>query len=119
HVKSLGAGQTLMTGLAILDPYTRMETPDNDNNFEVQDQPMQMNLGTAYNLDLGLLLNLTFSLDYRDVHQAKEGSEYSEDLRLGVEVATPIVQFLGGYSGGKYSYGVKGDIGFFDAYLGF
>lgn len=119
YAKSMAGGQTLYTSLAILDPYTILHTAENANDFEVQDQPMQVNLGMAYNLNLGVLLDLTFSVDVKNIHQAKTGSGYIDDTKLGIDIGNPLLRVMAGYSSGYYSYGVQADLGIIDVYVGF
>ena len=119
HVTSMGSGQTLFTSLAILDPYTKLHTEDNVNDFEVQSQPMQVNLGMAYNIDFGALLDVTFSTDVKNIHQAKQANGYGEDIKLGVDIGNPLLRVLAGYNAGYYSYGAQVNLGFVDMYAGF
>ena len=118
YAKSLSGSQTITAGLAILDPYTILHTEDNPDDLEVQSQPMQVNLGAAYNLDLGALLDLTFSIELKNIHQQKTGSGYGDDTKFGIDIGNPVMRALVGYNSGYYSYGVQFNLGLLDIYLG-
>lgn len=119
YAKSMGAGQTIMLSAALLDPYTLLHTEENDDDREVQPQPMQFNMGGAYRFDFGALLDATLSVDLRNYHQQKVGAEYLRDTRLGLDIGNPFLRVLAGYNGGHYSYGLKTSLGIIDLLVGF
>jgi hypothetical protein len=109
---------TLMASLAILDPYTILHTESNPNDYEVQDQPMQVNLGVGWKLDFGPALDVTVSADLRNIHQQKVGSEYQRDFKFGIDVGTPVLRVLAGMNSGQYTYGIQTNLGIIDMFLG-
>lgn len=116
--KSSGSSK-YMVSLAILDPFTILHTEDNPKDKEVQPQYGHVNLGAAWQLDLGAALDLTMSLDMRDIQFLKEGSEYQRDLRFGIEIGLPILRVLAGINSGYYTYGIKTNLLLLDTYIGF
>jgi hypothetical protein len=116
--KSSGASK-YMVSLAILDPFTILHTEDNPKDKEVQPQYGQVNLGAGWELELGAGFDLTLSLDLRNIHQIKEGSEYQRDLKVGLEVGTPVLRALAGINSGYYTYGIQTNLFLINTFLGF
>lgn len=112
------AGGTFSAGLSFLDVVTTLETEDNDNNAEVQDQPMQVNFGTAYNMKLGTGLDFTLSADIRGLSREME---LARRLNLGFELGlTPALSLMAGLNAvDNYSYGLQFNTGLINIYAGF
>lgn len=115
--KSSGAS-SYMVSLAILDPFTILHTEDNPKDKEVQPQYGQVNLGAAWKMDLGAF-DFTMSLDLRNIHQVKSGSEYQRDLKAGIEIGTPVIRALAGINSGYYTYGIQTNLFLINTFLGF
>lgn len=113
-----GAGQTFSAGLALLDVYTLLHTASNDDDIEVQNQPMQINFGTAWMASVGGGFDLTLSADIRNLESQME---LMKRVRLGMELGlTPAISILAGLSGvDNYSYGIKANLGLIKTYIGF
>lgn len=116
--KSFGPSNFFVS-LAILDPYTKMNTRDNEKNLEVQAQPMQINLSSAWELKIGPIIDLTLSAEVYNIHQKKEGDDYIRDFKMGLEIDTPFFDIFGGMNSGYYSYGIKTNLFLLDIQLGF
>ncbi len=117
YVKSNGS-QTFSLGLAILDIYTVMHTKDNPDNLEVQDQPMRINLGSAWKATMGAGFDLTVSADIKHLEQQME---LMRRVHLGVEVGiSPALSIMAGVNAiDNYSYGLKLNTGLIKIYAGF
>lgn len=108
--------QTISVGLAMLDVYTKLSTESNPGNREVQPQPMQVNLGTAWNVEIGPGLDFTLSGDLRNLEQQMD---FMRRVRLGMELGlTPALSVMGGLNAGQYSYGLKLNSGLLKIYAG-
>lgn len=116
YAKSSGP-TTFTAGLAFLDVITKLETEDNEDNFEVQPQPMQVNFGTAMKASAGAGVDLTVSLDVKHLEQRME---LMRRLYLGAELGlTPAFSLLAGINGqDNYSYGLKLNTGLLKFYVG-
>lgn len=115
YVKQSGSGMLTM-GLAILDIYTILHTDKNDENREVEKQPMVINYGASYSLQASGF-GLKFSGDIRNLEQQME---FMKRVRLGTEIMiSPALSVLAGYNSGGYSYGIKADTGLINIYAGF
>ncbi|MEX1099632.1 MAG: hypothetical protein WEB87_04360 [Bacteriovoracaceae bacterium] len=116
YIKTSGP-QTFSAGLALMDVYTKLHTESNPDDREVQPQPMQVNLGTAWKVDLGAGVDFTVSGDVRNLEQQME---FMRRIRLGTEIGlTPALALLGGLNAGQYSYGVKLNTGLLTIFGGF
>jgi len=112
------AGATTFTmGLAVLDPYTQLQTESNENDLEVQTQPMRINFGSAVNLDVGGGFDLTVSADIRNLESQME---FMKRVRLGFDIGfSPLVSIMAGYNSGLYSYGIKANLAILEVVFGF
>ncbi|MBD67108.1 MAG: hypothetical protein CME62_18045 [Halobacteriovoraceae bacterium] len=117
YIKSNG-GTTFSAGLAFLDVVTNLQTEDNENDYEVQSQPMQVNFGTSYAQKLGEAIGYTLSVD---IKRLSENVEFMRRVHLGGEVnLTPALSVLAGMNAlDNYSYGLKLNMGLVKAYAGF
>lgn len=117
YVNSSGA-QTFALGLSVLDAYTLLHTESNDDDFEVQPQPMRIHLGSAYTLSGAGGFDMTFSADIKHLEQQME---LMRRLHLGFEVnLSPALSVLAGLNSvDNYSYGVKLNTGLLKVFLGF
>lgn len=117
YVNSSGTN-TFTAGLAFLDVFTNIITEDNEQDLEVQDQPMQVNFGTAYQFKVGGGFDLTISADIKHL---SEQVELARRFNLGLEIGlTPMLSVMAGLNAvDNYSYGIKFDTGLIRAYAGF
>lgn len=117
YVNSTGSS-TFTAGLAFLDVYTNIITEENEQDLDVQEQPMQVNFGTAYQLKVGGGFDLTISADIRQLSQQME---LARRLNLGLELGlSPMLSIMAGLNAvDNYSYGIKFDTGLIKAYAGF
>lgn len=117
YVNSTGSG-TFSAGLSFLDILTNIQTEDNVDDLEVQDQPMQVNFGSAYKMKLGPGLDFTLSADIRGLSQQME---LARRLNLGFELGlTPALSILAGLNAvDNYSYGIQFNTGLVNIYAGF
>lgn len=108
---------TFTAGVALLDIYTKLHTDSNEDDKEVQAQPMQVNAGAAMKMDFGGGLDFTISGDIRNLEKELE---VMRRVRLGLEVGlTPAFSLMGGINANQYSYGVKLNSGIISIYTGF
>ena len=113
-VKKFGPS-TFTMGLALLDVYTILHTNSNDEDLEVQPQPMRVNLGTSYALEAAGL-GIRVSADIRNLEQQ---IAFMRRVRLGLEIMmTPALSILTGFNSAGYSYGLRLNTGLIDTYLG-
>jgi hypothetical protein len=117
YAKSNGSS-TFTAGLALLDIYTLLQTESNEQDFEVQTQPMQINFGTAWMAKFGGGFDLTISADIRNLERQME---FMKRVRLGTEIGiSPAISLFAGLSGlDNYSYGVKANLGIIKVFTGF
>lgn len=116
YIKTSGAS-SFSAGIALLDVYTKLHTESNEMRREVQDQPMQVNVGAAWKASLGPGFDFTLSGDVRNLEQQME---FMRRIRLGAEIGlTPALSILGGINANQYSYGVKLNTGLISIYGGF
>ncbi|MBT4790366.1 MAG: hypothetical protein HON90_02245 [Halobacteriovoraceae bacterium] len=117
YINSSGA-QTFSAGLAILDLYTILHTESNTDDLEVQTQPIQVNLGTAWQVSAGAGFGFTVSADIKHLEQQME---LARRVHLGLELElTPALSLLGGINAvDNYSYGLKFNTGLIKIYAGF
>lgn len=117
YVKQDG-GNLFSVSLALLDIYTKLTTDDNPDDYVVQDQPMQINLGSALVTELGGGFGFKVSADIRNLESQME---LVRRLRLGVEVdLSPALSILAGVNAlSGYSYGAKVNLGLLKVYAGF
>ncbi len=110
-------GSTFMVGLALLDVVTNIQTEDNVNDLEVQDQPMQVHLGSAWKGSVGGGFNVTVSADIKNL---SEQMEFARRLHLGAEVSlSPALAIYAGVNAvDNYSYGLKFNAGLVKAFAG-
>ncbi len=110
--------QAFSAGLVFQDIYTLLHTEDNDDDLEVQPQPMVVNFGTAWMATLGAGFDFTLSADIKHLEQQME---LMRRIHLGVEVGlSPLLSVLAGVNAiDNYSYGVKLDTGLINVYAGF
>ena len=95
-------------GLAALDiTGTDFKVKKNDDDKKVARNNDQINLGAAWLMRTALLKG-SFSMDIRGLN---EEQEFLERFRLGTELGTPIISFLGGWNAGYLSYGLALDLG--------
>ena len=94
YVKNNGAS-TLMFGLSFMDLYTKLTTDENDEDREVQAQPLQANFGSALVIEGPAGFDVTFSADIR--HLEQRDVEMLRRLYLGAELGlTPAISLLAG-----------------------
>jgi hypothetical protein len=117
YVNATGSG-TFAAGLSFLDILTNFQTEDNVQDLEVQDQPMQVNLGTSYLQKIGAGFDFTLSADIQNLSQEME---LAQRLSFGLELGlSPALSLLAGVNAvDNYSYGLMFDIGIARFYLGF
>lgn len=116
YVASSGA-QTFSAGLAVLDVYTLMHTESNEDDKEVQDQPMRVHFGSAYTAAAPGGFSFTFSADIKHLEQQME---LMRRLHLGVELnLSPAISILAGLNAiDNYSYGLKFNLGLVKTFIG-
>lgn len=117
YAKSTG-NSSIFLGLALLDIYTILHTKDNDQDLDVQTQPMRVNFGSAW---VGKLVKgLEFKLSM-DIKHLEKQMEFMRRVHLGSEIKlTPALSLYGGVNAiDNYSYGIKLNIGFLKIYTGF
>jgi hypothetical protein len=103
-------------GFAIIDAYTLLHTDSNEENNEVQAQPLKANLGASYSIK-GKLIGLRVSSDIRNLEDTE--MSFKKRFKLGTEVMlTPALSVLAGVNSGQYSYGIKLNLGFLQTYAG-
>lgn len=115
-----GSGnQTFTMGLMLRDVYTLMHTEKNDNDLEVQTQPMKVNFGTSWQGALSGGFNFTVSADIK--HLETQDVEFARRLHLGLEIGlSHALSLMAGVNAlDNYSYGVKLNTGLIKAYAGF
>ena len=117
YVNSSGA-QTFTMGLALLDIYTLLHTKSNEDDLEVQTQPLIVNFGTSYQATLGAGFDFTLSADIKHLEQQME---FTRRLHLGMEIGlSPALSLIAGINGvDNYSYGLKFNTGLINLYFGF
>jgi hypothetical protein len=117
YVNSSGA-QTITMGLALQDIYTLLHTKSNEDDLEVQTQPLVVNFGSSYQATLGAGFDFTLSADIK--HLEKQ-IEFSRRLHLGMELGlSPALSLIAGLNSvDNYSYGLKFNTGLLNIYLGF
>ena len=110
--------QTFSMGLSLLDIYTILHTESNDEDLEVQTQPLVVNFGTAWEATVGGGFGVTVSADIKNL---QEQMEFSRRLHLGLEVAlSPALSLLAGLNSvDNYSYGLQLNTGLINLYAGF
>jgi hypothetical protein len=108
---------TFTMGLAMLDIVTLLQTAENDDDREVQPQPMQVNFGTSWKGEVGGGFGLTVTADIRNLEQQME---FMKRIRLGGEISlSPALSLLAGLNGlNNYSYGLKTNLGLFKVFTG-
>lgn len=111
-------GSTFTAGLVFLDVVTTLQTEDNINDFEVQDQPMQVHFGTAWKGSMGAGFDVTVSADIRNLSRQME---LARRIHLGTEVGvSPAFSFYAGVNAvDNYSYGLKFNAGLINLMAGF
>jgi hypothetical protein len=117
YISSKGS-QTFSMGLSLLDVYTILHTESNDEDLEVQDQPLVVNFGSAWEATVGAGFGVTVSADIKNL---QEEMEFTRRLHLGLEVAlSPALSLLGGLNSvDNYSYGLQLNTGLINFYAGF
>ena len=109
--------QMFTMGLVFQDIYTILHTEDNEQDLEVQKQPLNVNFGTSYALQAAGF-GLLFSADIRNLEDQQ--MELMRRVRLGTEIKiSPLLSLMAGYNSGGYSYGIKFDTGLINFYAGF
>ena len=110
--------RSFTAGLAFLDIYTILHTEDNEQDLEVQDQPMQVNFGSSYSQKIGPGFDFTVSADIKHL---SEEMEFSRRIHLGIELGlSPAISVLAGLNAvDNYSYGLKFDAALVKVYAGF
>lgn len=110
-------GSTFTMGLSFLDIVTTLETEENVNDLEVQDQPMQVHFGSAWQGSVGGGFDLTFSADIRNL---SEEMEFMRRVHLGTEIGlSPAFSLYAGVNAiDNYSYGLKFNTGLLKVFAG-
>ena len=118
YIKSNGT-QTLSIGLALLDVYTILHTESNENDLEVQDQPLNANLGIAWQATMGAGFDFTLSADIKNLES--QDVEFARRIHLGSEIGlSPALSLYAGVNAvDNYSYGLKFNTGLINIMLGF
>ena len=116
YVNSNGTG-TFAAGLALLDVYTIMHTESNEDDLEVQSQPMRIHFGSSFTAAAPGGFDVTVSADIKHLEQQME---LMRRIHLGVELnLSPAISILAGVNAvDNYSMGFKGNLGIIKAYLG-
>lgn len=114
----IASGPQMFTmGLVFQDIYTILHTETNEQDLEVQEQPLNVNFGTSYSLEMAGF-GFIFSGDLRNLEE--QNMEFMRRVRLGTEVKiSSLLSVLAGYNSGGYSYGIKFDTGLINMYAGF
>ena len=110
--------QKVTAGLVFQDVYTQLHTKDNEDDLEVQPQPMVVNFGTSWMGTLGGGFDLTLSADIKHLEQE---IEFMRRIHFGLEVGlSPALSLLAGVNAlDNYSYGLKLNTGLIKVYTGF
>lgn len=109
--------QMFTMGLAIMDAYTLLNTDSNEEDREVQAQPLKANLGASYTIK-GKLLGFRVSSDIRNLEDTT--MSFKKRFKLGTEfMISPVLSALAGINSGQYSYGIKLNLGILQTYVGF
>ena len=118
YIKTSGPS-TFAVGLAILDLYTLLHTEDNDDDLEVQAQPMVVNFGAAWMAQIGGGFDFTLSADLKNLERSD--IEWARKIQLGMELGlTPALSLYAGVGAvDNYSYGLKFNTGLIKLYAGF
>lgn len=115
YVKKTGAS-TVKMGLAVLDPYTKIQKNSSDDFVKLQSQPMRVNAGVAWTMGFEGLFALTLSADLKNLNQQMQ---LEQRTRLGVLVELAMIDLMGGYNAGYYSMGAGVDLGLIEVMAGF
>lgn len=118
YIKSSGSS-TFSMGLAVLDLYTILHTEDNEDDIEVQAQPMVVNFGTAWMAELGGGFDFTVSADLKNLERSD--IEWARKFQLGFELGlSPALSLFAGVAAvDNYSYGLKLNTGLISIFAGF
>ncbi len=104
-------------GFVLQDIYTILQTEENEDDLEVQAQPLVASFGTAWSSKVGGGFGLTLSADIK--HLEKQ-MEFMQRVHLGMELAlSPALTLFAGVNAiDNYSYGFKVNLFIVDVFIG-
>lgn len=109
--------QMFTAGFALIDAYTLLHTDSNEEDREVQTQPLKANFGASYTIK-GKILGFKVSSDIRNLEDSE--MSFKKRFKLGTElILSPALSALAGVNSGQYSYGIKLNLGILQTYAGF